>query len=104
MRHPRLTVFIGAISALALMTVLSAVFGMAATIIPRVYTYYISTALFAIFGLKMLKEGYYMSPNEGQEEFEEVQSDLRRREDEVSSVVERVMCLILSVSISIGIL
>lgn len=91
MRHPRLTVFIGAITALALMTVLSAVFGMAATIIPRVYTYYISTALFAIFGLKMLKEGYYMSPNEGQEEFEEVQSDLRKREDEVSSVVERVM-------------
>lgn len=84
MRHPRLTVFVGAISALALMTVLSAVFGMAATIIPRVYTYYISTALFAFFGLKMLKEGYYMSPNEGQEEFEEVQSDLRKREDEVS--------------------
>jgi putative Ca2+/H+ antiporter (TMEM165/GDT1 family) len=54
-----------------------------ATIIPRVYTYYISTALFAIFGLKMLKEGYYMSPNEAQEEFEEVQLDLRKREDEV---------------------
>lgn len=84
MRHPRLTVFIGAISALALMTVLSAVFGMAANVIPRIYTYYISTALFAIFGLKMLKEGYYMSPNEGMEEFEEVQSDLRKREDEVS--------------------
>ena len=83
MRHPRVTVFIGAISALALMTVLSAVFGMAATIIPRVYTYYISTALFAIFGLKMLKEGYYMSPNDAAEELEEVQSDLRKREDEV---------------------
>uniref|UniRef100_A0A1L8D8W6 GDT1 family protein n=2 Tax=Nyssomyia neivai TaxID=330878 RepID=A0A1L8D8W6_9DIPT len=82
MRHPRLTVFVGAISALALMTVLSAVFGMAATIIPRVYTYYISTALFAIFGLKMLKDGYYMSPSDAQEELEEVQSDLRKREDE----------------------
>lgn len=58
-------------------------FGYAATIIPRVYTYYISTALFALFGLKMLKDGYYMSPNEGQEELEEVQSDLRKREDEV---------------------
>jgi len=57
---------------------------MAAQVIPRVYTYYISTALFAIFGLKMLRDGYYMSPNEGQEELEEVQSDLRRREDEVS--------------------
>lgn len=31
----------------------------------------------------MLKEGYYMSPNEGQEEFEEVQSDLKKQEDEV---------------------
>lgn len=58
-------------------------FGWVATIIPRVYTYYVSTALFAIFGLKMLKEGYYMSPNEAQEEFEEVQLDLRKREDEV---------------------
>jgi putative Ca2+/H+ antiporter (TMEM165/GDT1 family) len=58
-------------------------FGWAATLIPRAFTYYISTALFAIFGLKMLKEGYYMSPNEAQEEFEEVQSDLRKREDEV---------------------
>lgn len=83
MRHPRITVFTGAILALALMTVLSAVFGMAATIIPRIYTFYISTALFAIFGLKMLREGYYMSPNEGQEEMEEVQLDLRKREDEV---------------------
>lgn len=83
MRHPRLTVFAGAIAALALMTVLSAVFGMAATIIPRVYTFYISTALFALFGLKMLKEGYYMSPTDAAEELEEVQSDLRKREDEL---------------------
>ncbi|XP_059481066.1 transmembrane protein 165 [Neocloeon triangulifer] len=82
MRHPRITVFAGAIGALALMTVLSAVFGWAVTIIPRIYTYYISTALFAIFGIKMLKEGYSMSPNEGQEEFEEVQLDLRKRDDE----------------------
>ncbi|KAJ8681850.1 hypothetical protein QAD02_017642 [Eretmocerus hayati] len=82
MRHPRLTVFAGAIGALAVMTVLSVIFGYAATIIPRAYTYYISTALFALFGLKMLRDGFYMSPNEGQEELEEVQSDLRKREDE----------------------
>lgn len=61
-------------------------FGYAATVIPRAYTFYVSTALFALFGLKMLREGYYMSPNEGQEEFEEVQSDLRKREDEVSFI------------------
>jgi hypothetical protein len=33
----------------------------------------------------MLKDGYSMSPNEGQEEFEEVQSDLKKQEDEVIS-------------------
>uniref|UniRef100_A0A034UZ86 GDT1 family protein n=1 Tax=Bactrocera dorsalis TaxID=27457 RepID=A0A034UZ86_BACDO len=83
MRHPRLIVFAGAISALALMTVLSVVFGMAATIIPKVYTYYISTALFAIFGLKMIYEGYFMKDSDAQEELEEVQSTLRKREDEL---------------------
>ena len=28
----------------------------------------------------MLKEGWHMSPTEGQEEFEEVQEDLKRKE------------------------
>ncbi|XP_060530875.1 transmembrane protein 165 [Cylas formicarius] len=83
MRHPRLTVFGGAISALVLMTILSALFGWLVNVIPRAYTYYISTALFAIFGLKMLKEGCSMSPNEGQEELEEVHMDLRRHDEEL---------------------
>lgn len=61
---------------------------MAATIIPRVYTYYISTALFAIFGLKMLRDGYYMSPTDAQEELEEVQSDLKKRDDEVKEILK----------------
>ncbi|XP_063237744.1 putative divalent cation/proton antiporter TMEM165 [Bacillus rossius redtenbacheri] len=82
MRHPRLTVFAGAISALAFMTVLSVAFGWLATMVPRALTYYVSTALFAIFGLKMLKDGCSMSASEGQEEFEEVQQDLRKREEE----------------------
>lgn len=99
MRHPRLIVFTGAITALALMTILSVVFGMAATIIPKVYTYYISTALFAIFGLKMIYEGYFMKATDAQEELEEVQSDLRKREDEVSFVSSpiRSVCVWLSV-------
>ena len=49
-----------------------------------VYTYYISSALFAIFGLKMLHEGYHMSATEGQEEFEEVNEELRKREEKES--------------------
>lgn len=82
MRHSRVTVFTGAIGALALMTILSAVFGMAANLIPKIYTYYISTLLFVIFGLKMLRDGIRMSEAEAQEEFEEVQMDLKKREDE----------------------
>ncbi|XP_052834803.1 uncharacterized protein LOC128251720 isoform X1 [Drosophila gunungcola] len=89
MRHPRLIVFGGAIAALALMTVLSCVFGMAANFIPKTYTYYISTALFLIFGLKMLYDGYKMKPTDAQEELEEVQSDLRKREDELMRKASR---------------
>jgi len=81
MRHPRLTVFAGAISALIFMTILSALFGYATTIIPRIYTYYVSTALFALFGFKMLYDGIKMSPEEGAEELEEVQASLRRQDD-----------------------
>lgn len=84
MKHPRIIVFAGAISALVFMTVLSAAFGWVATVIPRVYTYYASAVLFAIFGIKMLRDGWKMDPNEGQEELEEVQSELKRREDQVS--------------------
>ncbi|KAL7297705.1 hypothetical protein TKK_0008742 [Trichogramma kaykai] len=87
MKHPRLTVFAGAISALALMTILSVLFGWAANIIPKQYVYYISTALFALFGLKMLKDGFSMSANEGQEELEEVQSDLRKKEEDFEKQV-----------------
>lgn len=81
MKHPRLTVFTGAIAALAVMHVMASFFGYATTVIPRIYTFYISSALFAIFGLKMLHEGYHMSATEGQEEFEEVNEELRKREE-----------------------
>lgn len=85
MRHPRTIVFVGAIGALGLMTVLSVFLGYATTVIPRKYTFYISTALFAIFGLKMLKEGWEMDPNEGQEEMEEVQQELKLKEAELEA-------------------
>lgn len=63
MRNPRWTVFIGAMSALGLMHVMSAFFGYAITVIPRSITYYLSSFLFAIFGIKMLREGWKMSEN-----------------------------------------
>jgi len=84
MKNPRLTVFAGAILSLAIMHVMASFFGYATTVIPRLYTYYISSALFAIFGLKMLHEGYHMSSTEGQEELEEVSEELRKREEKES--------------------
>ncbi|XP_069175087.1 putative divalent cation/proton antiporter TMEM165 isoform X3 [Procambarus clarkii] len=81
MNHPRVAVFAGAMFALTFMHILSSLFGYVITWIPRIYTFYASSALFAIFGLKMLRDGWKMKPDEGQEELEEVQSDLRRRED-----------------------
>lgn len=65
------------------MTILSVCLGYATMIIPRYITFYFSTALLAIFGLKMLYEGYNMDPNEGQEELEEVTEELRKREESV---------------------
>lgn len=67
------------------MTILSAVFGLAATFIPHIYTFYISTALFVFFGLKMLWDGYHMTTKDTKNELEEVQSDIRRREIELRS-------------------
>ena len=76
------SVYPGAILSLALMHVMASFFGYATTVIPRVYTYYVSSILFAIFGLKMLHEGYHMSATEGQEEFEEVGEELRKKEEQ----------------------
>ena len=48
-------VFAGALGALAVMTVLSAMLGWAApNLIPKVYTHYAATALFFFFGFKTL--------------------------------------------------
>lgn len=57
---------------------ISACLGWVTQVIPRQLTFYISTALFALFGLKMLHEGYHMSPNEGQEEYEEAQAEVQK--------------------------
>ncbi|CAG0900941.1 unnamed protein product [Darwinula stevensoni] len=91
MRHPRVAVFSGAMLALTFMTLFAVVIGCAATVIPEVYTQYASAALFALFGVKMLQEGIEMSGNEGQEEFEEVQADLQKKEE----VIENASLMIL---------
>ena len=44
-----------------------------------------SSFLFAVFGLKMLREGWKMSASEAAEEMEEVQEDLKKKEAEAES-------------------
>lgn len=66
------------------MTVLSAVFGMVfIQFIPPSITRWVSVGLFVVFGLKMLHEGWKMTSTDAAEEMEEVQADIRKREDEV---------------------
>ena len=87
MQHARCLVFTGAISALGFMTVLSVFLGFATVVIPRAITYYAGTALLALFGVKMLYDGYKMSPDEGKEELEAVNEELNKT-NEVRSIIK----------------
>lgn len=81
MRHSRLITYAGAMGALGAMTILSALLGNIVTqFVPRIYTYYLSSILFACFGVKMLKDGYAMSANEGADEYEEVEHEVEKAE------------------------
>lgn len=81
MRHSRLITYFGAMSALSAMTILSALLGNIVTkFISKVYTYYLSSILFAGFGLKMLKDGYGMSSSEGTDEYEEAEHEIEKAE------------------------
>merc|ERR1712032_554136 len=65
MRNNKLTVFLAALSALFLMTVLSALLGwVVTTFIPREITYYTCTAIMFAFALKMLWEAWRMGEGE----------------------------------------
>lgn len=81
MRHSRLITYSGAMGALGAMTILSALLGNIVTkFVPRIYTYYLSSLLFACFGVKMLRDGYNMSTDEGTDEYEEVQQEVEKAE------------------------
>ncbi|RDW64254.1 putative transmembrane protein pft27 protein [Coleophoma crateriformis] len=82
MKHDRLLVFSAAFSALITMTILSAVLGHAVpTLIPKKFTNFLASALFLIFGARMLKEGLALSPEEGvTAEMQEVEMELEEKE------------------------
>lgn len=80
MKNSRSLVFVAAMLALGIMTVLASVMGVATTVIPRIYIHYSSILLFIVFGLKMLKEGYDMSADEAKEELDQVQASIEKRD------------------------
>jgi putative Ca2+/H+ antiporter (TMEM165/GDT1 family) len=81
MKNARLTVFIGAISALGLMTILSTALGYAVpNLISRSYTRILAILLFGFFGIKMLWDAYKMDKDES--ELEEVTNELETKERE----------------------
>lgn len=77
MRNNKLTVFLAAVSALFLMTVLSGLLGwVVTTFIPREITYYTCTAIMFAFSLKMFYEAWKMDEDELQETQKEVEHEL----------------------------
>jgi len=86
MKHPPLFVFSAALPALIIMTVGSAMLGHAVpSLLPERLTTFAAAALFLIFGLKMLREGQAMGPNEGVgHEIREVEEELEEKEAEAA--------------------
>ncbi|KAM5452415.1 GCR1-dependent translation factor 1 [Microsporum audouinii] len=84
MRHPRMLVFSAAFSALAVMTVLSAILGHAVpTILPAHFTSALASVLFFVFGCKMMLEARNMAPDENvSQEMKEVEMELEEKEHE----------------------
>lgn len=82
MRHSRFLVFSAALSALIVMTVLSAVLGHAfPTLLPKRLTTFAAAILFLVFGARSLKEGLEMDKDAGiGEEMREVEAELEESE------------------------
>ena len=79
MRHPRLVVFLGAFSSLAVMSVLSAEMGhLLPALIPRQYTQFAAAVLFLIFGAKMLTEARAMKGGSGK-----IKEEMKEAEEEI---------------------
>ncbi|BGP25371.1 transmembrane protein PFT27 [Rhodotorula toruloides] len=90
MHHPRITIFAAALSALAVMSFLSALLGnILPNLLPKRYTTAAAAILFFVFGAKMLREGLEMEGGEAgrekmEEEMREVQKEVEEAEEEVT--------------------
>jgi len=90
MKHDRIVVWSGALTALAVMTVLSAIFGLAAvTFFPPWLVNWAVVFLMLYFGISMMKEGLQMNPNvAGFEEMEEVKEEMGEIDDKTLAYME----------------
>lgn len=89
MKHSRSAVFVGAILALIVMTILSTAMGLILpNIMPRKYTHILGGLLFLYFGSKLIYESQQMEEGRVSDELEEVEESLlqqsNKKEDEES--------------------
>ncbi|MBF2003687.1 MAG: TMEM165/GDT1 family protein [Synechococcales cyanobacterium M58_A2018_015] len=80
MRHSRRWVFAGAIAALALMTILSVLFGQVASLLPQHYVKWAEVLLFLGFGIKLLHSARRMPNLPNLEEQEEAAAVVQQAE------------------------
>nr|KAI8733930.1 transmembrane protein 165-like isoform X2 [Biomphalaria glabrata] len=80
MKHSRWHVLMGSLASLFVMNFMSVLVGYAASIIPKVCITYVSSILFLVFGFKMIQEGWRMSADKAEEEYEEAQEHLQKSE------------------------
>jgi len=77
MRQDRWAVYLGAVGALVVMTVLSTAMGFALpNLIPKSYTHLASAFLFLYFGLRLLKDASEMQGGGPSDELQEVEEEL----------------------------
>eukprot|EP01064_Diplonema_japonicum_P025891 TRINITY_DN37309_c0_g1_i1.p1 TRINITY_DN37309_c0_g1~~TRINITY_DN37309_c0_g1_i1.p1 ORF type:complete len:280 (+),score=84.90 TRINITY_DN37309_c0_g1_i1:46-885(+) len=90
MRNDRMVVFLGAISALATMTILSAAMGhIVPTLLPVKYTQIAAVLLFTVFGIRLLNEARTMEDEEEPEELAEAKAELGddKKDDDIEDPV-----------------
>eukprot|EP01065_Artemidia_motanka_P018997 TRINITY_DN2241_c0_g1_i2.p1 TRINITY_DN2241_c0_g1~~TRINITY_DN2241_c0_g1_i2.p1 ORF type:complete len:391 (+),score=93.16 TRINITY_DN2241_c0_g1_i2:79-1251(+) len=91
MRHPRLVVFGGAISALTVQTILSSAMGsIVPQLLPPTYTQIAAVCLFIAFGLKILNEARTAEDEEEEpDELQEARDEISKKEEEYCSPVSQ---------------
>lgn len=87
MRHPRITVFLGAFGSLVVMSILSAAMGhLLPTLVPLSWTQVAASVLFIFFGIKMMIEARGMRSGN-----QKIQEEMREAEEEIEED-ENIQC------------